>query len=257
MTTLRNYEQESKQCELYSLMYKNQDLKFVLHQKGKYEKLNNKIMNIHKALSLMDTFIDTSDPDVDEPNSVHAYQTAERIRKKYPEDKEYQIIGLIHDIGKVLFTFGEPEWSITGDTFVVGCKLPESMVYYNETKNHPDRNNTLLGIYEEGCGLENLNISFGHDEYLYQVLKQNKNNHKISEKYWNIIRYHSFYPWHDKGEYKGLMDGEKDLETLKLVQEFNQFDLYSKEDIDLEITDEIKKYYENLLNEYFLKELQW
>ena len=55
MTTLRNYEQESKQCELYSLMYKNQDLKFVFHQKGKYEKLNNKVMNIHKALSLMDT----------------------------------------------------------------------------------------------------------------------------------------------------------------------------------------------------------
>jgi inositol oxygenase len=257
MATLRNYEQESKQCELYSLMYKNQDLKFVLHQKGKYEKLNNKIMNIHKALYLMDTFIDTSDPDVNEPNSVHAYQTAERIRKKYPEDKEYQIIGLIHDIGKVLFTFGEPEWSITGDTFVVGCKLPESMVYYNEIKDHPDINNTLLGIYEKGCGIENLNISFGHDEYLYQVLKQNNKNHKISEKYWDIIRYHSFYPWHDKGEYKHFMNGEKDLETLKLVQEFNQFDLYSKEDIDLEITDEIKKYYENLLNDYFFKELQW
>ena len=256
MTTLRNYEQESKQCELYSLMYKNQDLKFVLHQKGKYEKLNNKVMNIHKALSLMDTFIDTSDPDVDEPNSVHAYQTSERIRKKYPEDKEYQIIGLIHDIGKVLFTFGESEWSITGDTFVVGCKLPESMVYYNETKDHPDRNNTLLGIYEKGCGIENLNISFGHDEYLYQVLKQNNKNHKISEKYWDIIRYHSFYPWHDKGEYKHFMN-DSDNGKLKLVQEFNAFDLYSKEDIDLEITDEIKKYYENLLNKYFLKELQW
>jgi len=257
MATLRNYEQDSKQCEFYSLMYKNQDLKFVLHQKGKYEKLNNKVMNIHKALSLMDTFIDTSDPDVDEPNSIHAYQTAERIRKKYPEDKEYQIIGLIHDIGKVLFTFGEPEWSITGDTFVVGCKLPESMVYYNETKDNPDRNNTLLGIYEKGCGIENLNISFGHDEYLYQVLKQNNENHKISEKYWDIIRYHSFYPWHDKGEYKHFMNTGKDLEILKLVQEFNAFDLYSKEDIDLEITDEIKKYYENLLNKYFLKELQW
>ena len=42
-------------------------------------------------------------PDLDVPNSIHAYQTAERIRKKYPQDKEFQIIGLIHDIGKVLF----------------------------------------------------------------------------------------------------------------------------------------------------------
>jgi len=255
--TLRTYEENSKQCELYSAMYKNQDLKFVLHQKGKYEKLNNKLMTIHKALSLMDTFVDSSDPDVDEPNSVHAYQTAERIRKKYPDDKEYQIIGLIHDLGKVLFTFGEPEWSITGDTFVVGCKLPESMVYYEKTLNHPDRNNTPLGIYEEGCGIDNVYLSFGHDEYLYQVLKQNNENHKISKKYWNIIRYHSFYPWHDCGEYSHLMNAEKDLETLKLVKEFNEFDLYSKEDIHLEITDSIKKYYENLLNEFFFKELQW
>ena len=254
--TLRTYEENSKQCELYSAMYKNQDLKFVLHQKGKYEKLNNKLMTIHKALSLMDTFVDSSDPDVDEPNSVHAYQTAERIRKKYPDDKEYQIIGLIHDLGKVLFTFGEPEWSITGDTFVVGCKLPESMVYYEKTLNHPDRNNTPLGIYEEGCGIDNVYLSFGHDEYLYQVLKQNNENHKISYRYWNIIRYHSFYPWHDCGEYSQLMD-KKDLETLKLVKEFNEFDLYSKEDIHLEITDSIKKYYENLLNEFFFKELQW
>ena len=50
-----------------------------------------------------DNFIDPSDPDVDLPNSIHAYQTAERIRKKYPLDKQLQITGLIHDLGKVLF----------------------------------------------------------------------------------------------------------------------------------------------------------
>ena len=44
-----------------------------------------------------------------------------------------------------------------------------------------------LGIYEYGCGLE-FTYYFGHDEYLYQVLKQNK-NHNISEKYLDIIRY--------------------------------------------------------------------
>ena len=50
-------------------------------------------MTIQKALSLMDEFIDPSDPDLDVENSVHAYQTAERVRKKYPENKEFQIIG--------------------------------------------------------------------------------------------------------------------------------------------------------------------
>ena len=88
--TLRNYDIDSKQCEFYKRMYQNQDLKFVLMTKRKYDKLDNVEMTMNKALSLMDTFIDPSDPDLDEENSIHAYQTAERIRKKFPEDKELQ-----------------------------------------------------------------------------------------------------------------------------------------------------------------------
>ena len=30
---------------------------------------------------------------------------------------------------------------------------------------------TRLGVYEEGCGLENVDLSWGHDEYLYHVVK--------------------------------------------------------------------------------------
>ena len=145
---LRTYEQDTRQCELYRNMYKHQDLDYVLKMKQKYSKLNNIKMSINKALSLLDDFVDPSDPDVDEPNSVHAYQTAERIRKKYPYDKEYQIIGLIHDLGKVLFKFGEPDYAVVGDTFVVGCLLPETIVFYNEITNHPDKKNSLLGIYK-------------------------------------------------------------------------------------------------------------
>ena len=92
--------------------------------------------------------------------------------------------------------------------------------------------------------------------YLYQVLKQNENKHFISKKYWEVIRYHSFYPWHDKNSYSYLMD-ESDLEKYNLVKEFNHFDLYSKEDIDLKINYKIKKYYDDLLNEYFKGDLQW
>ena len=256
MSTLRKYEENTKQSELYKEMYENQDLDFVLKMKQKYSKLDNVKITMNKALSLLDTFIDPSDPDVDEPNSVHAYQTAERIRRKYPEDKEYQIIGLIHDLGKVLFTFDEPDYVVVGDTFVVGAQLPSSMVYYEHTVSHPDRNNHPFGIYGEKCGLDKLNISFGHDEYLYQVLKQNMDKHFISKRYMEVIRYHSFYPWHDKGEYVYFMS-EYDYEIMDLIREFNQFDLYSKEDTELEITEDIKNYYNELLNEYFRGELQW
>ena len=48
---------------------------------------------------------------------------------------------------------------------------------------------------------------------------------------------------------------EKDYKTLENVNHFNNFDLYSKED-DTEITDEIKKYYDLLLDD-FTDELQF
>ena len=143
-------------------------------------------------------------------------------------------------MGKVLFSFGEPSWLVVGDTYVLGCKFPESIVYYDTLKKHFDYlKYDKNGIYEEGCGLDKLVLSYGHDEYLYNVLKGNK-NHRISDRYLDVIRYHSFYPWHTEGEYKQFMN-EKDEEILRDVLEFNNFDLYSKED-DIEvITPEIKQ----------------
>ena len=71
----------------------------------------------------------------------------------------------------------------------------------------------------------------------------------------DIIRYHSFYPWHTSGEYTRFMNS-KDKETLEAVNHFNQFDLYSKEDTP-DISDEVKEYYSQLLDEYFPEVLQW
>lgn len=255
MSKLRVYKNNTPQYELYKQMHENQTLDYVMKKKMQYSKLNNTKMSIKEVLSKMDNFIDPSDPDLDVPNSIHAYQTAERIRKKYPHDKEYQIIGLIHDLGKILFEFGEENWSVVGDTYVVGCEYPKSIVYYDTLKGSPDFNKyTKNGIYEIGCGLDKLNITFGHDEYLYQVLKEN-NNHNISQKYLDIIRYHSFYPWHTGGDYYQFMN-EKDKNTLKNIIDFNSFDLYSKED-PIEITKETKDYYDKLLDDYFQGDLLW
>ena len=97
----------------------------------------------------MDNFIDPSDPDLSVENSIHAYQTAERIRKKYPDNKQLQIIGLIHDLGKILFEFNEPSWCVVGDTYVVGCQFPETIVYYDTMKENPDFDKyDKKGIYE-------------------------------------------------------------------------------------------------------------
>ena len=253
---LRTYNINTPQYYFYKEMHKNQSIDYVKEKQKQYSILNNRKMDIHKALSLLDEYIDPSDPDVDEENSIHAYQTAERIRKKYPENKQLQITGLIHDLGKVLFSLGEPSWCVVGDTYVLGCEFPECIVYYDTLKENPDfKKYDKNGIYKEGCGLDTLYISFGHDEYLYKVLQHNSGKHKLETKFLDIIRYHSLYPWHTGGEYRQFMN-EKDEETLKNVNMFNEFDLYSKED-DTDIDESVKQYYKSLLDEYFLDELEW
>jgi inositol oxygenase len=256
---LRKYIKGSPQYEFYVEQHKNQTYETVCKSIKKYSMLGRKKMKMKEALLLMDNFVDPSDPDVDLPNSVHAYQTAERIRKKHPLDYELQITGLIHDLGKILFEFGEPNWNVVGDTFVLGCKFPETIILYDTLKENPDYNNPKYcsenGIYELKCGIKNLKLAFGHDEYLYIVLKNNY-NHFLSDKYLNIIRFHSFYPWHTGNSYLHLED-ETDLAMKKDILDFNQYDLYSKEDTDFVLTDEIKKYYDNLLDKYFPDELLW
>ena len=49
---------------------------------------------------------------------------------------------------------------------------------------------------------------------------------------------------------------DKDYLILDNIKDFNQYDLYSKED-DIYITDDIIDYYKDLLKKYFPEPLQW
>jgi hypothetical protein len=53
-----------------------------------------------------------------------------------------------------------------------------------------------------------------------------------------------------------MNEKDGDYKTLQNVLDFNKFDLYSKED-PIEITDDVKKYYDDLLDEFFMDELIW
>ena len=66
----------------------------------------------------------------------------------------------------------------------------------------------------------------------------------------NIIRYHSFYPWHTKGAYSHLISSKYDLKILRDVQSFNEFDLYSKTD-SIEVTDATREYYKKIIYNIF------
>lgn len=54
-------------------------------QSAQYGSCSLRKMSAMEALELLDQLVDESDPDVDFPNSYHAYQTAEGIRRAHPD----------------------------------------------------------------------------------------------------------------------------------------------------------------------------
>ncbi|XP_038124772.1 inositol oxygenase [Cyprinodon tularosa] len=242
----------------YSLMHTNQTVDFVKQKHAQWTQCNHFKMGMMDAIMSLDQLVDESDPDVDFPNSFHAFQTAEGIRKEHPDKDWFQLVGLIHDVGKMMALWDEPQWAVVGDTFPVGCKFQSSIVFRDSTfQDNPDEKNpeykTDFGIYEPNCGLDNVLMSWGHDEYLYRVMKFN--NCLIPEEGLYMIRFHSFYPWHSHGDYTHLCNS-KDLQMLPWVNEFNKFDLYTKT-TDLPNVDELRPYYQSLIDKYCPGVLNW
>uniref|UniRef100_A0ABI7ZKF0 Inositol oxygenase n=1 Tax=Felis catus TaxID=9685 RepID=A0ABI7ZKF0_FELCA len=174
------------------------------------------------------------------------------------EEDWFHLVGLLHDLGKVLVLAGEPQWAVVGDTFPVGCRPQASVVFCDSTfQDNPDlqdpRYSTEFGMYQPHCGLENVLMSWGHDEYMYQMMKFNK--FSLPPEAFYMIRFHSFYPWHTGGDYRQLCS-EQDLAMLPWVQEFNKFDLYTKCP-DLPDVDELRPYYQGLIDKYCPGVLSW
>ncbi|GLB05196.1 hypothetical protein AtubIFM57258_011232 [Aspergillus tubingensis] len=240
-------EQHTKQTVAYNLKARNE-----FHSKTRAE------MTIWEAMEKLNTLIDESDPDTSLSQIEHLLQSAEAIRRD-GKPRWMQLTGLIHDLGKLLYFFdAQGQWDVVGDTFPVGCGFDERIIYGresfkdNEDFNHPIYD-TKFGIYSPGCGLDNVMLSWGHDEYLYHVVKDQST---LPDEALAMIRYHSFYPWHNAGAYHELMN-DHDKEMFKAVKAFNPYDLYSKSD-DVPSPEELKPYYLDLIDEYFPnKVIKW
>ncbi len=211
-------------------------------------------------------FIDTSDPDLPHlSNDHHALQTAEGLRAA-GEPEWLQLVGLLHDLGKVLFVHGcdqdgtsaKTQWSVTGDTFLVGCAIPDTVVYPEYNVLNPDwhdsRYNTKLGTCTAHGGLDQCMASFGHDEYLYRVLQHNRTEAwTLPEEAYYVIRWHSLYPWHQHEAYAHLAN-DLDRARLPLLRTFSHYDLYTKDAHAPLMTSEKRKtlrtYYTGLLQRY-------
>jgi inositol oxygenase len=239
--------------EFYRLNHTHQTLDFVRGKKREYLALDRCRMGIWEAMEFLNTLVDDSDPDTDLTQIEHLLQTAEAIRAD-GHPRWFILTGLIHDLGKILCLFGEPQWAVVGDTFPVGCAWSDRIVYPQYFAANPDAAvplyQTRLGIYEEGCGLDKVYLSWGHDEYMYQVVKD-----YLPEEGLYMIRYHSCYPIHKEHAYPYLMS-DHDREMFRWVDAFNPYDLYSKSDSKPD-TEKLRPFYQELIAEFFPEELRW
>ncbi|KAF7425991.1 hypothetical protein PC9H_008353 [Pleurotus ostreatus] len=213
-------------------------------------------MGIWEAMNMLNTLRDESDPDTNMSQMEHLLQTAEAIRID-GKPEWMQVVGLVHDLGKLLYFFdSQGQWDVVGDTFVVGCQFSDKIIYPETFAGNPDSNDPVysskFGIYKPHCGLDNVMLSWGHDEYLYRVLKDQSS---LPAEGLAMIRYHSFYPWHRDGAYEHLMN-TADVKSLAAVQAFNPYDLYSKSDIPVNAA-ELKPYYCDLISKFFPPVIEW
>ncbi len=251
----RNYTEPSRSTvqEFYRINHARQTYDFVREKKREFLSLNRMKMSTWDAIKYLDTLVDDSDPDTELSQLTHMLQTAEGIRSDGHPDW-FILTGLLHDLGKVLCLFGESQWAVVGDTFPVGCAFSPKVVYAEFFRDNPDYNNpiyqTKLGVYEERCGLDKVHLSWGHDEYIYHVVKD-----YLPEEALYMLRYHSFYAAHREGAYEYLMD-DHDKEMFKWVRRFSPYDLYSKVPTPPDAA-ALRPYYEDLIARYLPRELSF
>jgi inositol oxygenase len=240
-------EQHAKQTVAYNLKARN-----TFHSQTRAE------MTVWEAMEKLNTLIDESDPDTSLSQIEHLLQAAEAIRRD-GKPRWMQLTGLIHDLGKLLFFFGaDGQWDVVGDTFPVGCAFDQRIIYPDTFAANPDSRDSIYstehGIYTPGCGLDNVMLSWGHDEYLYHIMKDQST---LPDEGLAMIRYHSFYPWHKEGAYAWMMN-EKDVRMLEAVRAFNPYDLYSKSD-EVPKVEELKEYYKGVIEEFigWDKKIKW
>ena len=267
----RDYRAEAKPhvTEFYRLHHRHQTVDFVRAKREEYlSGLNGgsnaarpttpvraprRQMGIWDALEFLNTLVDDSDPDTSLAQIEHCLQTSEAIRRD-GHPRWFILTGLIHDLGKILCLFGEPQWAVVGDTFPVGCAWSEAIVFAEFLAENADcqvpEYQTACGIYEPGCGLDNVLMTWGHDEYLYHVVRD-----YLPPEALYMIRYHSFYPGHRDGAYAHLMNDE-DRKYFRWVKKFNPYDLYTKS-AERPDVNALRPYYEDLVAEFFPATLSW
>ncbi|ORZ02771.1 inositol oxygenase [Syncephalastrum racemosum] len=241
-------------ARFYKANHENQTLEHVLAMKKRYGQLDKAWMGVWETLEILNGLVDDSDPDMGDVTQItHALQAAEAARRE-GLPRWFILTALIHDMGKLLYFFGEQQWTVVGDTFPVGCRFADNIVHREYFANNPDFYDkiysTEYGIYSPQCGIDNVHLSYGHDEYMYQVCQK-----YLPPEALFIIRYHSFFACHCDGEYDWIMT-DSDREKLEWLKVFMRYDVCSKATPEPDVQ-ELKPFYQALIAEFFPPKIRW
>jgi Predicted HD phosphohydrolase len=141
----RNYDAEPTGYvrEFYRKNHANQTVDFVRQKKAEYLTLNRERMTVWEMMDYLNDIVDESDPDTTFTQTDHALQTAEAARNAN-QPRWMVATGLVHDLGKVLCKFGEPQWAVVGDTNPVGCRFSPKIVHSEFFELNPDSTHPTL-----------------------------------------------------------------------------------------------------------------
>lgn len=230
----RNYNESSKFIikQFYLKQHQSLDLKVGRRLNEVFDKQEKEYTPVNELLEIADTIVDPSDPDTSLSQTEHAYQSAAFALEN--NEQPWLIASLlIHDLGKCIHSIAGIEMHfLVGDTYPLDVPPEKEKIVYGES---------VLDLKHRGhqhsCGLSSLTFT-GHDEFLWKALLQTE--HSLPQHALYCIRFHSFYPYFDKAGYFDYAN-MYDLEMLPLLKTFNKYDLYSKNDrnVDKETRDKI------------------
>jgi len=255
----------------YRLNHARQTVDYVKRQAAQFAPLNCATMDVWEALDLLNTLreyesalLGTGLCDPDMPLLDHAFQTAEACRIAFPEHEWMPIVGLIHGLGKLLAhgTFGgEPQWAVCGESFPVGCRFHPSVVHSQYFQANPDRRRrayaSATGVYQQGCGLSSICMSWSGAEYLYMVVAKNRT--LLPPEALFLIRYQKFAAVLRPGQPYGELLSQFDRNMLPMLEKFREIALYKRADVPGRLEgDELRQHYDELLLKYIPQgKLRW
>jgi inositol oxygenase len=251
-TALVNETFQSDLDGFYRRHHRDQTMAKVLELREKYAARRLGRATVWDRLMSLREINDESDPALEGMSQLgHALQTANSIVDA-GLDEDWIITGLVHDLGKIIVQYGERQEFTVGDIFPIGCRYSPQIIRYEYLAQNPDwsdpRYQTENGIYDAGCGLDQVVFSYGHDEYTYQIMKD-----FVPQDFAWVIRHHSFQSI--AGDYLHLFSADDLRRRESHMKVFARHDLYTKH--PRQVLEARLPEYEALIRRRFPDPVEW